>query len=143
MTGLDRLCLCHSGRKSKRCCGPWLAGRPAPTPLQLMRSRYAAFRGSHIQYLMDTTDPLGEAFAPDVDAWRAELGAHCRATRYTGLDILSAPEAHNDVGYVQFRVHLVAERQRAQFEERSEFRRVAGRWLYHRGEFASSSSSGD
>lgn len=102
-----------------------------------MRSRYAAYRRGDVEYLMVTTDPQGDAAVADVAAWREDLENHCRATRYLGLQILASPEAAGDVGHVRFRVRLMCEKREDAFEELSEFRRIDGRWFYHRGEMVS------
>ena len=123
-------CRCHSRKQEKRCCGPFHAGRPAPTPLALMRSRYSAFAKGLVDYVIATTDPDGPQWEPDRNAWRASLQATCRATRYTGLDILEAPPSDGDTGEVTFRAHLSVAGQDRTFVERSAFRRIGERWHY-------------
>ena len=39
----EKQCRCGSGERFDACCGPYLAGLPAPTAEALMRSRYTAF----------------------------------------------------------------------------------------------------
>ena len=39
----EKQCRCGSGARLDACCGPYLAGLPAPTAEALMRSRYTAF----------------------------------------------------------------------------------------------------
>src|SRR5437867_3549203 len=43
-------CPCHSGKKYSECCEPYHQGLPAPTPLALMRSRYAAYALQNAEY---------------------------------------------------------------------------------------------
>jgi SEC-C motif-containing protein len=123
-------CRCHSGRTERRCCGPLHEGRPAPDPLALMRSRYAAYAKGLADYVADTTDPDGPQHRDDRAAWIAEIAAFCAATRFVGLDILDAPPPSGDDGIVVFRARIVQGGHDASFEERSRFRRRDGRWRY-------------
>lgn len=108
-----------------------------------MRSRYCAFRAGLVDYIIKTTDPDGEAYRPDIDVWRRELVHHCNQTRYTRLQILDAPDAAGDIGYVTFRVAFTQGDERDGFTEQSEFRRVNGIWLYARGQIRASVSASD
>ena len=73
-----------------------------------------------------------DLIAPDVtgwvEAWRAEVRAFCRATRFDGLEIL---EAADDV--VRFHAELTREDRDASFVERSVFAVHDGRWKYVSG----------
>ena len=123
-------CRCHSGKTERRCCGPLHAGRPAPTPLALMRSRYAAYAKGLVDYLIDTTDRDGPHAQPDRARWAAELRDYCAGRRFVGLEILSAPPPVGDQGEVTFRAHLQEQGRAFSFVERSTFRRIGGRWVY-------------
>jgi SEC-C motif-containing protein len=125
-------CRCHSGRTYKRCCQPAHAGRSALTPEALMRSRYCAYAHGLVDYVVDTTDPEGPQHRADLDAWRAEIEAFCRATRFRGLDVLES-SADGDEGFVSFHAHLSRGELDTSFGERSRFVRRDGRWLYHSG----------
>lgn len=127
-------CRCHSGKTERRCCGPLHAGRPAPSPLALMRSRYAAYASGNVDYIVRTTHPDSPHADPDHAAWRDALRAFCTATRFEGLSILDAPPAEGDRGTVTFRAALRQGDVDASFEERSRFVRVDGRWMYLNGE---------
>src|SRR5580704_19616031 len=48
-------CPCHSGERYAACCGPFHDGTRVPaTPVELMRSRYAAFARGLGEYLVET-----------------------------------------------------------------------------------------
>lgn len=129
----DRPCPCHSGRKYKRCCQPWHQGRPAPSPRDLMRSRFSGYALGLVDYIVDTTDPSGPQWGADLPGWREQIRRFCRDTRLRDLRVLHA--AHDgDEGIVEFRCLLLAGERQAEMAERSHFRRVDGRWLYHSGE---------
>ncbi len=128
--GPNAPCPCTSGAKYKRCCKPWHDGRPAPTPEALMRSRFAAYRLGLVAYVLETTDPTGPQARADGRAWARDVDAFCRRTDFQGLEVLEA-SAEGDAGVVRFRARLAQGGRDASFEERSAFRRVDGRWLYH------------
>ena len=76
-------CPCHSGRKAKSCCGPWLQGGAAPSPVALMRSRYAAYALGMTRYIMETTDPDGPLHEADRD--RGHLADQGRVLQHAAL----------------------------------------------------------
>ena len=131
----DPRCRCASGRKFKRCCGPLLAGAPAPDPQALMRSRYSAFALGEVGHLVATVLPGSPAWSAD-PAWREQLAETCARTRFTGLRIVAAPPPVGDEGRVHFVADFVAEEGRGRLEERSRFRKVDGRWFYVDGDRA-------
>ena len=50
-------CPCDTGKPYPACCGRLHAGRPAPTAVALMRSRYSAFTKHLASYLLHTWHP--------------------------------------------------------------------------------------
>ncbi len=125
-------CPCHSGRKYKRCCRRVHQGDPAPTPEALMRSRYSAYAIGLVEHILRTTDPTGPHWEADLDHWAGDVATFCDAVTFEGLEVLAA-EAHGDRGMVDFRAQLSSEAGATVMAERSLFRRVDGRWLYHSG----------
>ncbi|PRY71393.1 YchJ family protein [Halomonas ventosae] len=115
----SRSCPCGSGQPLARCCGRYHAGEPAPTPEALMRSRYSAFA-------LDLTDYLLASWHPDT---RPASLAPDQATRWVALELLESREG-GDEGVVHFRATFREGRRWAVLEERSRFRREAGRWYY-------------
>jgi SEC-C motif-containing protein len=130
----DARCRCGSGRKERRCCGPFHAGKAPPTPEALMRSRYAAYAKGMEAYIRQTTDPDGPLFEADTAAWTASIQRFHDSFRFPGVRILDAPPPEGDVGFVTFHARLEADGQDASFRERSRFTRADGRWRYHSGE---------
>lgn len=134
----DPRCRCHSRRKTRRCCGPIHAGRPARLPVDLMRARYAAYALGFVQFVIETTDPDGPVWEPDTTAWRVGITRFCAATRFLGLRVFDAPPPSADPGqgeaFVTFVATLEQAGQDASFGERSRFTRTHGLWRYHSGE---------
>lgn len=106
------------------CCGPILAGEPAPDAERLMRSRYSAFALQRVDHLLATwhasTRPAELSLEPDAK-W---LGLDVRGHKVTG------PDAAEVEFVARFRVGGRAVRQ----HERSRFVREGGRWFYVDGQ---------
>lgn len=94
----------------------------APTPEALMRSRYSAYVLSNEPYLLAT--------------WHAstrpeKLNLNEQTTiKWSGLDIISAPEAGSDAGFVEFVARFKDNGRAGKVHERSRFRRENDRWFY-------------
>lgn len=124
-------CPCGSGREFESCCGPIVAGGPAPTAEALMRSRYTAFTMGLIDHIERTHAPEAKAGfnRPEAESWAKE-------SRWDGLEVRSATAGGegDDEGTVEF----VARHHRAGHpfvhHERATFRREAGAWVYVDGE---------
>lgn len=119
-------CPCGSGGSFKTCCGPYLAGKPAPDALALMRSRYSAYVLADEAYLLATwhagTRPGGLGLSEDGQpSW---LGLSVKRHSPTGPDSAEVEfVARYRVGGRGHRMHEI-----------SQFLREAGCWYYVRGE---------
>lgn len=98
-----------------------------------MRSRYAAYAGELVDYVMRTTDSTGPLARSDRAVWEAENHAFCRDTEFPGLEILGV-EAGPIESTVRFRASLRQAGADASFVESSTFLLRDGQWLYHSGE---------
>lgn len=118
------LCPCGSERSYEECCGPMIAGMPAPTAEALVRSRYTAFVKHALDYVART-------HAPEVrdDFNRAEVERLAKQTEWRGLEIRRATET-GDTAEVEFVVRFRRERQEVASVTVSCFRRENGQWLY-------------
>jgi SEC-C motif-containing protein len=121
-------CPCGQGTKFKKCCRPLHRGAVAATPEQLMRSRFAAYAVGEAEYIVATTDPDGPQFQQDRERWLEDLRGFCASTSFDGLEVFAAEGT-----WVSFRATLSQDARDVSFSERSTFRRVEGRWLYHSG----------
>ncbi|MFN8373702.1 MAG: YchJ family metal-binding protein [Anaerolineae bacterium] len=122
-------CPCGSGKKYKKCCRTLHSGAHAPSPEALMRSRYSAYALGRIDYIMQSTHPDGPHYEADTAAWRRDLEAFSRDTRFVKLDILNA-----EGDTVTFHATLMVGSRDMSFTERSLFRMHDGRWTYFSGE---------
>jgi SEC-C motif domain protein len=124
---MSDLCPCGSGAPEAACCGPFLAGAPAPTALALMRSRYTAYVRGAIDYLVATHD---EATRGTID--REGVSRWSRETQWLGLEIVATERggAEDDTGIVEFVASGATRGTPFRQHERSRFRRAGDRWVY-------------
>jgi SEC-C motif domain protein len=98
-----------------------------------MRSRYSAYARLLVDYIVDTTDPDGDAWQEPVEEWRREIRQFSKETDFQGVEIIDA-EVHGETGTVTFLARLQRRGEDASFTEISQFTRRDGRWLYSAGE---------
>jgi SEC-C motif domain protein len=116
-------CPCGSDDAFDGCCGPLLAGAPAPRPERLMRSRYTAFAVGDAIHLERTWHPRTRPDAVTIDP----------GLRWTGLVIDEARD-DGDQAVVAFRATWTEDGRAGVLAERSRFARRAGRWFYVDGD---------
>jgi len=121
-------CPCQSGDSYESCCAPFHRGGAAPTALQLMRSRYAAFVKQDAAYLLRTCHPsLRKGY--DGRGLRDSF-----ALAWCGLEIVEfcAGGPADQQGMVHFRAHWRDSSGGLQtHDERSRFTRDRdGAWVY-------------
>lgn len=130
-------CPCGSQKDYTSCCGPLLAGKPAPTAEALMRSRYTAYSLGNLDYIQRTC--AGEAA---LAFNRDEAAQSAQGTEWIGLTIEATEggKEADDTGKVTFTARYRQHGRIHALSETSEFRRVLGAWRYTKGEVAISSS---
>lgn len=125
MTSTDA-CPCGSGAAYSDCCGPLHAGTPAPTALELMRSRFSAYARGDAAYLVRTWHPSTRPSPLELDddvVWRR-------------LQIVDTEAGGPDDarGEVEFRASYRSADGGGLMHERSRFVRHDGRWVYVDGD---------
>jgi len=129
---MSRLCPCHSGIVFEKCCAPFLSGARLPeTAAALMRSRFAAYSESRVDYIVQTTAE-GKRHELDVE----ELKRQCKNIRYLGLKIIKTELGGkgDETGTVLFHASLQIGKSRRLHRELSTFVKEGGRWVYVDGE---------
>ena len=121
-------CPCHSKKSYEGCCQKFHEGELPQAPLQLMRSRYAAYALGFAGYIIHTTDPEGPMWSDDLETWEQEILLFSRETEFLGLEIL---EERGDT--VTFKAKLKTGSEDTSFTEKSRFIQKDGKWLYHSG----------
>lgn len=121
-------CPCGSGLTYDDCCGPIIAGAPAPTAEALMRSRYTA-------YVLGALDHVERTHAPEIraDFNRAEAERNVAEVEWLSLDVQRAEEDGN-AGTVEFTIRFRRDGQELRHHELSRFRREDGQWFYVDGD---------
>lgn len=126
-SGQDTLrCPCGSGDLFRACCGPLLAGAPAPTAERLMRSRYTAFARGDAGHLRETWHASTRPATIDLDedlVWR----------RLAILDRVAGGPFDRE-GIVEFAASWQQGAERGVLRERSRFVREGRSWLYVDGD---------
>lgn len=127
-------CPCTSGDVYGSCCGPTLAGRPAPTAERLMRSRFSAFALGDVAHLLRSWHPSTRPDALDLDV----------DIRWMRLDVLDRERGgpFDDDGVVEFEAFYRDAAGRGSMRERSRFVREAVGWQYVDGITGMSTSAG-
>ena len=120
-------CPC-GGADFESCCGPILAGAPAVTAEQLMRSRFTAFARGEVGYLRDSWHPATRPRRLDLDEGLTWRRLQIVATGTGG--------AADQEGWVEFRAsYRTSAGAHGVLHERSRFRRTRQGWRYLDGEF--------
>ena len=91
-------CPCGSGRPFDGCCGPILAGTPAPTAEALMRSRFTAFSLGDVAH-------LERSWAPETRPANVTVDPDQRWVRLEVIDTVKGRQLDTD-GVVEFRGHF-------------------------------------
>ncbi|MEI6559446.1 MAG: YchJ family metal-binding protein [Rhodospirillaceae bacterium] len=125
------VCPCGSGRGLDECCGPLLAGAPAPSAEALMRSRYSAF-------VTGTLDHIDRSHAREArdEFDRLEAERVVDEAKWLGLEIrrVVAGGAGDETGEVEFVVRYRRRGQTYAQHELASFCREDGLWKYRSGE---------
>jgi SEC-C motif domain protein len=122
----------HDSEALETYCQPFLRGEKLPsTAAELMASRYVAYATCQIDYLIDTHDPKTRG---DTDRKATEDWA--RRSSWRGLEILrtEAGGPDDDRGQVEFIARYAMDGMEHTHHERSEFRRIDGRWFFISGD---------
>lgn len=121
-------CPCGSGRASEDCCGPILAGTPAPTAESLMRARYTAFVTQRVdEFAYETLAPEKRA---DFDREAVEQSS--RDVEGLGMEVRHVVDggAGDETGSVEYVARFRVRGKKQIHHELATFRREDGRWLY-------------
>lgn len=121
-------CPCDTGAEFVKCCGRFLEEGMSPTTaVELMRSRFSAYRMGRVGYLVSTTHPDSRT-----SNLRAEIEETLERIEWISLDVLSTRQglAGDKIGKVEFRAEYRMDGEGASHHEHSRFRRYEGHWKY-------------
>jgi SEC-C motif-containing protein len=131
---VNSLCPCGSKQKYKKCCQPFHKGKVPTTSLELMKSRYVAFKLNISNYIINTTHPYNKDFSSDLNAWQKDIESFSLSYDFKGLEIIDFTNGDEE-SFVTFKAIIVCNEEDNSFTERSRFLKVKNRWLYVDGEF--------
>lgn len=128
----SEMCPCGSKTSYESCCEPIINGKLPDTPEQLMRSRYAAYVKSELDYIKRTCAPetLKDYDDEGVKTWSKQ-------SKWLGLEINSTEKGGPDdkKGKVEFTAKYELNGKVLEHHEVSDFRRdEKGRWLFVDGD---------
>ena len=135
MSILDKhaLCPCGSTKSYDDCCHSFHEGIKTPSPLELVKARYAAYAMNRADFIMKTTHPASPQYETNYKKWEEEISNFSHAFSFEGAEIIDSKE-QNTVAIVTFVAHLKEQDKEASFTERSFFEKRQGDWLYRCGQ---------
>ncbi|ACB77489.1 YchJ family protein [Opitutus terrae] len=120
-------CPCGSGLSFEACCGPIIAGAPAPTAEALMRSRYTAYARHAFEHLERSLSAAQrkDYSADDAKRWSEQ-------SEWLGLSILHTEKGGpaDTEGLVRFSARFKSDGQEHEHLETALFSREGGNWVY-------------
>lgn len=124
---MHQLCPCGNAVEYSLCCQRYLSGSQlAPTPSQLMRSRYTAFVKKDADYLIATWHPRCRS-----QSLRQELEQSFESTEWLGLTVFATDAGGNsNEGFVSFVARFRDNQKESAIIERSRFIKENEQWYY-------------
>jgi SEC-C motif-containing protein len=129
---MDQTCPCHSGKEYTNCCKPFHLGTKLPDPVELMRSRYAAFALGLSDYIIKTTHKGHIDQKKDQRLWKKEIEMFSECTEFCGLKIEQS-QIEKDRATVTFIAFLKQDGIDVSLAEQSLFLKEGDEWKYHSG----------
>ena len=124
-------CPCGSGRPYGECCEPYITGKlKPPTAEALMRSRYSAYAGHAIDYIINTCVRTGKE---NID--RQSTRDWSEQSTWLGLTIIAVEKGGitDTEGIVEFKASYERDGLKDIHHERASFKKENGEWLYDEG----------
>lgn len=118
-------CPCGSGHAFEDCCGPIIAGAPAPTAEALMRSRYSAFVRDELAYLQASWHASTRP---------ASLTPNEPGLKWLGLEVKRHAVQDDTHATVEFVARSKWGGRAQRMHELSRFVRENGQWFYVDGD---------
>ncbi len=119
-------CVCGSKKLLQQCCKPIHTNiTKAIAPVDLMRSRYAAYVYGNIDYLLlshhSSTRPVKE---------RESILEWATSVTWLGLEIVAFDEPIDETGFVTFKARFLEDGNEQLIYEKSRFVKENGHWTY-------------
>lgn len=132
MLNINENCPCGLSKKYLECCGKFIEKKELPkTAEELMRSRYSAYTKAKIDYIKDTM--IGPALKQfnyeNALLWATE-------SMWLKLEVVNhiVDKKDKNLAFVEFKAFYLANNIPQVLHEKSKFKKVHNKWLYHSGE---------
>jgi len=125
-------CPCDSGNKYKKCCQTFHKGKIPQTALELMKSRYVAYKLKNASYIIKTTHKKNKDYNNDFKLWEKQILEFCQNCSFNQLKIINFID-ENFESYVTFKVNLSCKNEDNSFVEKSKFLKEDDIWKYESG----------
>jgi len=119
-------CPCGKSLSYEQCCGQYIDASTLPKdPETLMRSRYTAFVFNKVDYLANTMKgkALKDFNFDGLEAW-------LRQVKWQRLTVIKSKMTTKTQGYVTFAARYLEKDIPQMICEKSEFRKIKGKWFY-------------
>lgn len=126
-------CPCGRGKSYAECCEPVILGiRSAQTAEELLRSRYAAYVKTEVDYIIETTLPQKRE---QID--RNGVRKWSTGTDWQQLEILNTRNggSQDTEGSVEFIAHFKTKGAESRHHEIGSFKKIDGKWYFDDSEF--------
>jgi SEC-C motif-containing protein len=131
---VNSLCPCGSNKKYKKCCQVYHKGAIPNKALDLMKSRYVAYKLGLSKYIISTTHKENKDYTDDINSWIKSIDDFSKSCQFSGLKIIEFIDGEAE-SFVTFYANINCNKSDNSFCEKSRFLKVDNRWLYHSGEF--------
>ena len=127
-------CPCGSNKKFKKCCKVFHDGQNPSNALELMKSRYSAYKVGNSDYIIKTTHQNNSDFTADIISWKASIEDFSKYSEFKALEILDFIDGSEEA-FVTFKATIFQDNQDVSFTEKSRFLKQNNTWFYVDGEF--------
>lgn len=131
---VNSLCPCGSKKKYKKCCKIYHDGALAKKAIDLMKSRYSAFKVGNSDYIIKTTHPSNSDYTKDIISWKNSIEEFSKYSDFKALEIIEFIDSQQEA-FVTFKATIFQDNQDISFTEKSRFLKENSAWLYVDGEF--------
>ena len=100
-----------------------------------MRSRYCAFALKIPKYIIKTTHQENQDYTMDTNQWEKDILEFTNSCIFEKLELLESTTDNLIESFITFKATINCNNEDNSFIEKSMFKKVDNRWLYHSGEF--------
>jgi len=104
------------------------------TSLELMKSRYTAYKLHIAKYIIETTHKKNKDFTADIKIWEDDILQFCKKCNFEQLTIGEFIDGDFE-SFVTFTAQIKCENNDNSFSEKSRFIKESNRWYYADGKF--------